>query len=168
VLVTHDPSIAVRSDREVRLEHGRLALPRDDGLGTAAEVQPVLADLWRTLEEEGGAVSISQRGVADLLAQGLLAFAGSRLELTARGREQAAAAARRVRLAEALLARTLERGSVGEECGRATPVAAGFEDQVCAFLGHPTHCPHGRLIAPLGPCCAEPAPESGGVAAKRE
>ena len=61
---------------------------------------------------------------------------------------------RRVRLAEVLLARTLGRDS---ECGRETPVAAGFEDQVCAFLDHPEVCPHGRPIPPGGTCCAEEA-----------
>jgi putative ABC transport system ATP-binding protein len=159
VLVTHDPSIAARASREVRLEHGRLAAWREAESGpTSEEMLPVLVELWRKLEEDGEAVSVSQRKVADLLAQGLLAFAGSRIELTARGRELAAAAVRRVRLAEALLARTLAPGSVSDECGRATPVAAGFEDQVCAFLAHPDRCPHGRLIAPLGPsCCAEKA-----------
>jgi putative ABC transport system ATP-binding protein len=159
VLVTHDPSIAARATREVRLEHGRLAAWREAESGpTSEEMLPVLVELWRKLEEDGEAVSVSQRKVADLLAQGLLAFAGSRIELTPRGRELAAAAVRRVRLAEALLARTLAPGSVSDECGRATPVAAGFEDQVCAFLAHPDRCPHGRLIAPLGPsCCAEQA-----------
>jgi len=49
------------------------------------------------------------------------------------------------RLAEVLLERTL---STTEECGRALPVAAGFEDQVCAFLDHPAACPHGRTIPP--------------------
>jgi putative ABC transport system ATP-binding protein len=165
VLVTHDPTIAARASREVRLEHGRLAVWRygEPGAG-AEEVQPVLAELWRQLEEDGGTVSVSQRGVAELLAQGMLAFAGTRIELTPRGREQSAAAVRRIRLAEALLARTLARGSVAEECGRATPVAAGFEDQVCAFLGHPARCPHGRLIAPLGPCCGEEAAAAAGTA----
>jgi DtxR family Mn-dependent transcriptional regulator len=34
-------------------------------------------------------------------------------------------------------------------------------DRVCSFLGHPTHCPHGRAI-PAGRCCGlgtESAPE---------
>jgi hypothetical protein len=60
-------------------------------------------------------------------------------------------------LAETLLARTLDR-PVADECGKAAPVAAGFEDQVCAFLDHPRLCPHGRPIAPGGACCAEPDP----------
>jgi len=104
-------------------------------------------------------VSVTRRGVADLMAAGLLAFVDGKIAFTDRGRAQAAAAVRRLRLAEVLLARTL---STIAECGRALPVAAGFEDQVCAFLDHPTACPHGRPIPPGGGCCgalpATPAP----------
>jgi energy-coupling factor transporter ATP-binding protein EcfA2 len=153
ILVTHDATIAARADREIRLEHGRLAAPEEPG---AVELLGVLADLWRLLEEDGGGVSVARRGVADLLAGGLLAFVDGRIAFTDKGRAQAVAAVRRVRLAEVLLARTL---SATEECGRATPVAAGFEDQVCAFLDHPEECPHGRPIPPGGTCCAEPGPE---------
>jgi putative ABC transport system ATP-binding protein len=150
ILVTHAPAIAARAGREIRLEHGRLAASGEPG---AAELQAVLAELWMRLEEDGSPVSTAQRGVADLLAHGILAFQGSRLAFTGAGRLQAGAAVRRVRLAEALLARTLS-GAVAGECGRAAPVAAGFEDQVCAFLDHPIRCPHGRPIAPLGDPCA--------------
>jgi energy-coupling factor transporter ATP-binding protein EcfA2 len=151
ILVTHDPTIAARADREVRLEHGRLAAPEEPG---AAEQLGVLADLWRLLEEDRAGVSVARRGVADLLADGLLAFVDGTIAFTERGRSLAAAAVRRVRLAEVLLARTLS--TTGEECGRALPVAAGFEDQVCAFLDHPAECPHGRPIPPGGSCCAAP------------
>jgi putative ABC transport system ATP-binding protein len=159
VLVTHDPTIASRAGREVRLEHGRLA----EGEPEAAELQGLLVELWRRLEEDGVTVSVARRGVADLLSQGLLAFLDGKIAFTERGRAQAAAMARRVRLAEVLLARTLDRGAV-DECGRATPVAAGFEDQVCAFLDHPTTCPHGRPIH-RGACCAPPVDEPAAAAA---
>ncbi len=154
VLVTHDPSIAARAGREIRLEHGRLARLEDPG---ASQLQTVLVELWRALAEDGRPVPVTARGIADLLAQGLLAFADGRIAFTERGRGQAAAAVRRVRLAEALLARTLAPGAVAPQCGRAAPVAAGFEDQVCAFLGHPTVCPHGRPIAPEGEGCCQPS-----------
>ncbi|HEV8583071.1 MAG TPA: iron dependent repressor, metal binding and dimerization domain protein [Thermoanaerobaculia bacterium] len=71
---------------------------------------------------------------------------------TERGRLQALAVVRRVRLAEVLLARTLDRGPAGE-CGKEAPVATGFEDQVCAFLDHPAVCPHGRPIPAGEACC---------------
>ncbi len=112
----------------------------------------MLIDLWRLLEEDAAPVSVARRGVADLLAEGLLAFSGPHIAFTERGRESARAAVRRARLAEALLARTLDRGTP-EECGRGGPLAAGFEDQICAFLDHPAQCPHGRAIPPAAGCC---------------
>jgi putative ABC transport system ATP-binding protein len=148
ILVTHDPSIAVRAGREVRLEHGRLAA--EGGTGTA-EVQAALVDLWRRLEEDGEGVSVARWGVADLISQGVLTYVDGRIAFTGPGRARAAAVVRRVRLAEVLLERTLHSA---EECGRPMPVAAGFEDQVCAFLDHPGECPHGRSIPAGGTCCA--------------
>jgi ABC-type lipoprotein export system ATPase subunit len=148
ILVTHDPSIAARAGREVRLEHGRLASTGEAG---TAELQAALVDLWSRLEEDGEGVSVARRGVADLIAQGVLTYVEGRIAFTEPGRSQAAAVVRRVRLAEVLLDRTLHSA---EECGRAMPVAAGFEDQVCAFLDHPSACPHGRPIPPGGSCCA--------------
>ena len=150
ILVTHDPSIAARAGREIRLEHGRLAhveLPGD------LELQSLLAEIWQLIEEDRSGVSVTRRGVAKLLADGLLVFADGKIAFTERGRAQALAVVRRTRLAEVLLARTLDRGTVAD-CGRETPVAAGFEDQVCAFLDHPTTCPHGRPI-PCGEDCCE-------------
>jgi ABC-type lipoprotein export system ATPase subunit len=157
VLVTHDPTIAERADREIRLEHGRLALPDRP---QESELDGVLVDLWRLLEEDRTAVPVTRRGVADLLAQGLLAFVDGRLALTDRGRERAAPIVRRERLAEVLLARTLDRND-GGVCGRERPLAAGFEDQICAFLDHPTHCPHGRPISPDPSCCGRAPGEKG-------
>jgi len=151
ILVTHDPSIAARAGREIRLEHGRLAAPEEPGV---TELEGVLSDLWRRIEEDSEPVSVAGRGVADLLAEGLLGYVDGRIAFTETGRAQASAVVRRVRLAEVLLARTLHSE---EECGQALPVAAGFEDQVCAFLDHPESCPHGRPISPVGTCCGEPA-----------
>ena len=150
VLVTHDPEIAARADREVRLEHGRLAAAQRP---EETELQSALAGLWRAIEEDGDAVSVARRGVAELLAAGLLAFIGGRIAFTERGRAEAASAVRRARLAEVLLSRTLGH-PLPAECGAERPLAHGFEDQVCAFLNHPTRCPHGRVISPGGCSCA--------------
>ncbi len=144
VLVTHDPALASRADRELRLEHGRLAAAAAAGEPAADQL---LADLWAALEEDGDRVSTTRRGVPELLARGLLAAAtGAGVAFTPAGRAAAAQAARRVRLAEALLSRTL--GRCAAECGKETPIATGWEEQVADFLGRPERCPHGRLIAP--------------------
>ena len=148
ILVTHDPSIAARANREIRLEHGRLAQVEQPG---DVELQGVLVELWQLIEEDRSGVSIARRGVAELLAAGLLAFADGKIAFTDRGRSQAVSAVRRERLAEVLLERTLSRGPA-KECGREVPVAAGFEDQVCTFLDHPAVCPHGRPIPPGADC----------------
>ncbi len=150
VLVTHDPAIAARADREVRLEHGRMAAPAVERDGR--DGQELLSDLWRLLEEEGGAVPIERRGVAEALADGWLRFDDGRLHLTPDGRARAAVAVRRFRLGEALVERTLEAAR-GEPCGRSTPLAPTIVDQVCAFLEHPRQCPHGRPIPAAHGCC---------------
>jgi putative ABC transport system ATP-binding protein len=158
VLVTHDPTIASRANREIRLEHGRLAQVEQPG---GLELQGVLAELWHLIAEDRAGVSIARRGVAELVADGLLAFADGRIAFTERGHVQARAAVRRARLAEVLVARTLARRPAGE-CGREALVAAGFEDQVCAFLDHPAVCPHGRPI-PRGADCPADGREEGGT-----
>jgi putative ABC transport system ATP-binding protein len=155
ILVTHDPAIAARADREIRLEHGRLAeLESAPPQGGA-----LMVELWRALEEDGESVSIQQRGVAEALAEGHLRFDAGRLHLTENGRALAAEAVRRQRLGEALRERTLERGRE-EDCGAGLPVAASIADQVCAFLDHPRRCPHGRPIPPGADCpvAGEPVP----------
>lgn len=150
VMVTHAPAIAARADREIRLEHGRLARPAE----TAADAVPTLAEIWRLLVEEHAAVSVARRGVADLLSEGFLFFSEGKIAFTDHGHAHAAAAVRRMRLAEVLLARTL--ATVPGECGGERPIADGFEDQVCTFLDHPTECPHGQPIPP-GVCCLRPS-----------
>jgi len=60
---------------------------------------------------------------------------------------------RRLLLAETLMASVLE-GPVetNGDCGAGHPVGVSVMDSVCAYLGHPRHCPHGRAIPP-GRCC---------------
>ncbi len=149
VLVTHDPTIAARADREIRLEHGRRAEP---AVPEAVEVQSLMAEIWRTLEEPGGRIAIERRGVAEAMAEGLLQFTDGRLAFTESGSALATDVVRRQRLAEALSALTLAR-SPSADCGREEPIAPGVVDQVCAFLGHPAACPHGRPIPRGAECC---------------
>jgi len=156
VLVTHDLGLAARADRELRLEHGREARPDPHD---AEQAPGLLAELWRLLEEEGARVSVGRRGVAEALASGILRFAEGRIAFTEAGRLQAAAAVRRFRLAETLLARALA-GAVNGHCGRALPLAPTVVAEVCAFLDHPRACPHGRPI-PAGSGCCRTASDAG-------
>ncbi len=149
VLVTHDAAIAGRADREVRLEHGRQAAP---AIPEALERQGLLVEIWRTLEEDAGKVAVGRRGVAEAMADGLLHFADGRLRFTDAGREHAAEVVRRQRLGEALSAHALMRRAAAE-CGQEEAITPPMVDQVCAFLGHPRRCPHGRAIPRGAHCC---------------
>lgn len=159
VLVTHDPAIAARADRELRLEHGRLAAPAATNGAASHEGVAFLAELWRALVEDGAAVPVARRGVAGALADGQLAYIDGRLSFTERGRLLAAQAVRRQRLSEALRARVLE-DVAGDACGRVTPLLPSLVEEVAVFLEHPHHCPHGR---PIPPAPGNAAAASGGL-----
>lgn len=98
-----------------------------------------------------------QASIDEALAKGFLeVVAGGRIQLSAQGRGQAEPVVRRHRLAENLLAGVLELSDQAVEstaCQMEHILSAEVSDAVCAFLGHPPACPHGRLI-PRGPCCA--------------
>lgn len=93
--------------------------------------------------------------LAELETAGLSAREGGSLVLTPAGHARAEGIIRRHRLAEVLMRSVLEI-----EEGDMEQTACAFEhilgesavDRVCAFLGHPTQCPHGRPI-PAGSCC---------------
>jgi putative ABC transport system ATP-binding protein len=85
------------------------------------------------------------------------------VELTPRGRQQAADIIRRHRLAERLFTDSLALDSETEierqACKFEHILSPAATDKICSFLGHPRTCPHGAPIPP-GPCCgkiAEPA-----------
>ena len=71
--------------------------------------------------------------------------------------------ARRRRLAEVLLAAVPDAGGGAPlertACAIEHVLDPAATDAICAFLGHPSVCPHGRAI-PLGPCCGSPAQPS--------
>ena len=125
---------------------------------TEVDVQHTLARLW-VAEEEGqtgiplNAVSASVQ--AHLKEAGWVQVVGDRLVLTPAGREEAARAIRRRRLAERLLHDVLltdEHAWQEHACRLEHALVAGLEDRVCTLLGHPRFCPHGNPIPP-GPCC---------------
>jgi len=93
--------------------------------------------------------------LAELRKQGLVVREEHELALTQHGLVRAEAIIRRHRLAEVLMRTVLRMEETEME-----KTACVFEhilsedacDRVCTFLGHPTHCPHGRPI-PAGRCC---------------
>ena len=77
------------------------------------------------------------------------------LTLTDTGRPYGERVVRRHRLAECLLRDVLQvTDDEAEEdaCRFEHILRPGLEDRVCALLGHPEQCPHGRTI-PRGECC---------------
>jgi DtxR family Mn-dependent transcriptional regulator len=129
------------------------------------DVEEVAEELW-TLGEQGRDRLADLREttqVADLdaalakLAMRRLAQAqGDRVVLTPEGRALAELQVRRHRLAETLLTTVFE---VKDEqqvnrtaCVMEHVLGHGLTDSICAFLGHPKLCPHGKPIPP-GPCC---------------
>lgn len=90
------------------------------------------------------------------VGMGLAREVEGRLELTASGREIAERQVRRHRLAEMLLFTVLdvrdENAVERSACVMEHVISQAVTDSVCAFLGHPKFCPHGKPI-PSGPCC---------------
>jgi Mn-dependent DtxR family transcriptional regulator len=78
------------------------------------------------------------------------------VEMTARGRQRAGDIIRRHRLTERLFTDSLHMENESEIAEQACKfehiLSQEATDKICAFLGHPTTCPHGAPIPP-GPCC---------------
>jgi putative ABC transport system ATP-binding protein len=78
------------------------------------------------------------------------------VEMTGRGRQRAGDIIRRHRLTERLFTDSLHMENEAEVAEQACKfehiLSQEATDKICAFLGHPTTCPHGAPIPP-GPCC---------------
>ena len=85
----------------------------------------------------------------------LISTSEGKINLTATAEAKAKMIVRRHRLAEKLLKDILQVGS-GEmdstACELEHILGPEVTESICAFLGHPRFCPHGKPI-PLGECC---------------
>jgi DtxR family Mn-dependent transcriptional regulator len=129
------------------------------------DVEEVAEELW-TLREEGRdrledlrAISQVHRldeAVGMLAARSLARVEDGHVVLTASGRALAERQVRRHRLAEVLFTTALDvrdDAAVNRTaCVMEHVLSAAMTDSVCAFLGHPKRCPHGKPIPP-GSCC---------------
>lgn len=87
----------------------------------------------------------------------LIAFDGTDMYMTGKGKEIAKGLIRRKRLGEVLLEHVLDvKGDRADEivCEFEHAVIPEVEESICILLGHPTECPHGHRI-PEGTCCIE-------------
>jgi putative ABC transport system ATP-binding protein len=166
VTVTHAARVGNLADRRVELHHGRLA----DLTVASEEIErrydEVLVQLW-TLAEAGAAADAARLRVPDvvdnrrtllgMVESGLLQH-GASPAFTPRGRERARDLVRRRRLAEVLFSSTLRVPDERVEstaCRMEHIIDPEVTDSICAFLGHPRRCPHGKPI-PFGDCCELP------------
>ena len=97
--------------------------------------------------------------VADAERHGWVERGGDVVAMTPEGEARARGLVRRHRLAEQLFCVVMEvGGEAGEQhaCRLEHVLSPEVTDSVCAFLGHPRTCIHGRPIPP-GPCCERPA-----------
>lgn len=131
------------------------------------DIEEVAEELW-TLNERGldriedlrasSEVAILDSALAELARRGLVRIEAGRFALTSEGRVLASRQVRRHRLAEVLFTTVLEvrdESAVDRTaCVMEHVLGAGLADAICAFLGHPRFCPHGKPI-PQGPCCRE-------------
>lgn len=91
----------------------------------------------------------------ECVALGLARSDAEKHRLTDKGRETGRDVLRRHRLAECLLKDVLQEGHEHlheDSCRFEHLLQHGLDDRVCALLGHPGVCPHGKAIPP-GECC---------------
>jgi len=167
IMVTHDHAIGRMADRRVELHHGVLV---DLSLTTheAAEVfDEVLEQMW-LLGEQGLEPSQKTLVVPDVVDTRSALVSMTELRLisvdesgrvawTPKGELRARGIIRRHRLAEKLFFEKFDMDAQQAEsnaCQLEHILSQEVTDSVCAFLGHPSSCPHDKPI-PRGGCCPD-------------
>ncbi len=163
VIVTHDVQIGRRADRQIQLEHGRIAGFDPTSERVEETIDEMMKQLWILKETdqltlEGLRRVCGRRGESYLLSgrlNRLIALRDHRLTFTPEGEARARALIRRHRLAELLFSQTLSMSNYQAEveaCVFEHILSPEATNRICTFLGHPRFCPHGKAIPP-GPCC---------------
>ncbi len=128
-------------------------------------IEEILEHVWTARESGSADASAILAGTPGaptiedldaLVALGHLRRANGHVELTPGGERIGRTIVRRNRLAERLLQDVLAVDDAQVEsqaCEFEHILSPEVTDSVCAFLGHPPTCPHGKLIPP-GDCCA--------------
>jgi DtxR family Mn-dependent transcriptional regulator len=129
------------------------------------DVEELVEEIW-TLGEEGRSrlsdlketsrVAALSPALDQLLHRGLARLEGEQILLTDEGRTLAERQVRRHRLAEVLFTTVFQvpdEAAVNRTaCVMEHVIGPGMTNSICAFLGHPSSCPHGKPIPP-GSCC---------------
>jgi DtxR family Mn-dependent transcriptional regulator len=141
----------------IAVSHGRV-LERHEIEHVAAEVWELNERDRATVEELrlGSRVDRPEEVLERMERDCLLVVEDGVVRLTEAGHRLAELQVRRHRLAELLLQSVLEvpAGQTAERtaCVMEHILSPTVTDSVCAFLGHPKYCPHGKPI-PQGSCC---------------
>jgi putative ABC transport system ATP-binding protein len=163
VMVTHDVQIGRLADRQVQLEHGRVA-----GFDLTPEkveesIDELLEQLWLLKETNRLTLDeliksrgrLSQEYIKSGRVSSLLLVQDNKIHLTEEGEWRARTLIRRHRLAETLFSQTFsmsDQQAESEACLFEHILSSEATDSICTFLGHPKLCPHGKAI-PGGTCC---------------
>jgi len=122
--------------------------------------EEILEALWIHTEGQGNkpfnlGASRDDPAIEELVKLGYVRKEQNFIFLLEKGKTHAIACVRRHRLAERLLVDVLDiKKKIMDEvsCKFEHLLHEGLEDNVCALLGHPKACPHGKPIPP-GKCC---------------
>jgi Mn-dependent DtxR family transcriptional regulator len=165
LMVTHDPDIAQQADRKIELVHGHLAVDQRISMDDGIHFDHLLEQIWVCGEEgrpsdmehirtPGGVDPV--RTLARMEDLRLVQVLEEHLvQLTDRGKSRARDVVRRHRLAERLFKDTFridDHEAHTQACKFEHIISPELDQRICAFLGHPTTCPHGNPIPP-GDCC---------------
>jgi DtxR family Mn-dependent transcriptional regulator len=129
-------------------------------------LEELLERIWRYHEDgslslravlEDSAVDDPEQVLGQLAELSLVRVDDGELTLLPAGADRARTVVRRNRLAERLLSDVLDVPLAESErtaCLMEHVLSPAVTDAVCAFLGHPPTCPHGKPIPP-GDCCKD-------------
>ncbi|MEE9166894.1 MAG: metal-dependent transcriptional regulator [Candidatus Neomarinimicrobiota bacterium] len=120
------------------------------------ENRDTIADITRVCGHQyhGKEVNVEET-LPQMQTLNLVLLNGGAVELQSEGEKRAMGIIRRHRLAERLFTDVLQVSEKGMEmtaCYFEHILDSEVMDSVCAFLGHPPLCPHGKPI-PAGECC---------------
>ena len=131
---------------------------------TQQEIEELSEEIWALTEmgenryervAGGSKIPGAEHVIEEMRRRDLVALEGAAVSLTPAGGELARSIVRRHRLAEMLFSQVF---ALSEDISNSTAcevehiLSEGVTDSVCAFLGHPPLCPHGKSIPP-GKCC---------------
>ncbi|HKM80335.1 MAG TPA: ATP-binding cassette domain-containing protein [Candidatus Acidoferrum sp.] len=164
LMVTHDPDIAQQADRRIELAHGHLAVDQRVSMDDGIHFDHLLEQIW-VCGEEGNKADVEHirtpggvdplRTLARMEDLQLVRVQDHEVQLTERGESRARDVVRRHRLAERLFKDTFridDHEAHTQACKFEHIISPELDQRICAFLGHPTTCPHGNPI-PQGECC---------------